>query len=248
MADPKTQSILLHSTGYIFLGDSATLGDDDIFEPLDMTFTVGFEKIDAAIKSGTYVIPTGQPMRVALSSAGMNPQLLARLTGGTVSAGCTRPKIETITKSTNTVTLTETPADSNVIRVTPVAVNVAPLKQVTSAPEVGEFSISGVTVTLNASQTQTDFECVYLYADGTNGDTLQIDPGDLPSTFSVFAIQPAEDIFPGTAGYLTIECGKVRRDSAFEFGGGKNAAKPLELEFSVVNVSAGDVKLHFIAE
>jgi hypothetical protein len=178
----------------------------------------------------------------------MNPQLLARLTGGTVSAGCDRPQIETIAKSGSTVTLTQTPADTDAIRITPVASNASPLKQVASAPEVGEYSISGVTVTLNASQSETNYECVYLYADGTDGDTLQIDPDDLPSTFAVFAIQPAEDIFPGTAGYLVIECGKVRRDSAFEFGGGKNASKPLELEFSVVNVSPGDVKLHFIAE
>lgn len=239
---PASQSVLLHSTGYIFLGD------DDIYEPLDLTFTVGFEKIDAAIKSGTYVIPTGQPMRIAMSSAGMNPELLARLTGGTVTAGSTRPKIETLTKSGDALTLSETPADTDAIRVTPVGSGTSPLVQVASSPTVGQYSISGTTVSLNASQTQTQFECVYLYADGTNGDYVQIDPDDLPSTFAVFAIQPAEDIFPGTAGYVVIECGKVRRDSAFEFGGGKNTAKTLDMEFSVVNTSPGDVKVHFIVE
>lgn len=238
----KSQNILMNATGFVFLGDSA------IYQAVRFQLQIGFEKIDVALRTGTYVIPVSQPMRVLLSMQGLNVELLSKLTGGTVTAGAKRWIEEVLTKATNQLTLTQTPVGLDAPVVQPFGTNVAPLIKVASSPGLGEFSISGTTITLNASQPETQFKVSYLYDDATNGDMLQIDPDDLPGTLSCFGIVPLKEIHADKSGFLVAELAKIQRDSALNLGNEISAANPLEGEFNVINAIPGDVKLHVFAE
>jgi len=242
---PKNQNIILHSCGFVWCGD------DDLYDVTDFMFVLGLQTIEAALKNSTYVIPVSQPIRARVQAAGMNLNLLSRLTGGSVSAGCTRVSIETIAKLSNALGCDNEILNSNAIRVMPVGANKSPLIQVAGAPAVGQYQLDAVEenqINLHADQPEDNFVVTYLYTDGSSGDVLQIDPDDLPSSFAFFGIIPAEDVFPGTSGYMLTEFAKVQRMGDIELGGGKNAFRPLEFEVNVVNASPGDVKIHLIAE
>lgn len=239
---PNNQAIITHSAGIIFADGY------DFHHPINFELVIGWEAIEAALKDGVYIIPTGQPVRGVITSQTMNAPLLAMLTGGTLAAGCTRPKEERLTKAGDALTLSQTPANTNAIRIQPVGSSVAPLIQVASGPAVGEYSISGTTVTLNASQTQTQFDCTYLYADAVNGDKLPLDPGDLPSTFELMSAVKAEDVFPGTSGWVVFEAAKVQRNGEIVFRNGKGESNPLEIPINIYRTAPNDFIIHIIAE
>ncbi len=238
----KSQNLVLHSAG------NAWAGNDTLFDVLNFELEIGLETIDAALRGGNYIIPVRQPITGRVTAAGMNLNLLSRLTGGTITTSSSTAVVdETLTKSTNTLTLSQTPVNTDAIRITPIGSDKSPLVQVASSPAVGEYSISGTTVTLNASQTETQFKCEYLYADSSNGETLQIDPDDLPSTFAYYGVVKAEDVFPGTAGHLVVELAKVQRTGSITIGGSQDTAQTFSFEVNVINTSFGDVKLSYKA-
>lgn len=238
----RNQSIVVNNTGFMFADGQPFL------QPIRFIMQFGWDKIEHTLKNGKYIVPTGQPLRVLVSHTGFNVELLSQLTGGAVTAGAARLQDETLTKSTNTLTLTQTPKDTNALVVQPIGTDVAPLLPVGSSPSLGEYSISGTTVTLNASQPETTFKCIYVYDDVTNGDQMQLDPDDFPSTVKMFGIISLEDINVRNKGYLITELAKCQRDSAFNLGAQTGSPSPLELEYNVINAIPGDVKIHVFAE
>ena len=239
---PKNKNVILYATGYAFLGD------DDLFDITEAQLTLGLDVIEAQLKNSVHTIATGQPLRAHLVAAGLNLNLLSRLTGGSVASGSKRKVDEELTKSADALTLTQTPEDTNHIRIVPVGANKSPLAQVASSPSVGEYSISGTTVSLNASQSEDDFRCIYFYTDSTGGDTLSIDPDDLPSSFELFLTVPARDIFPGSDGDLIIEAAKAERTSEITIGGSKGNHQAFELDVNIRNDNNGDFKIYLYAE
>lgn len=236
----KVNNHILHSSGYCYLGD------DDLFDVTDLQVTLGLNIIEAQLKNSVDAIPTGQPLSGRIQVAGMNIPLLSRLTGGTVSTGSRKLQKETLTKVSNALTLSQTPNDTDRIRITPVAADIPPLIQVASSPNTGEYSISGTTVTLNASQSESDFLCEYFYADASNGQTLALDPSDLPSSFKFMGAVPAKDVFSGVEGWLAIEAAKVQRTSEIVLGASKGNHTPLEFNINILNTTPGDFNIYLV--
>lgn len=236
----KNKSLLLHLVGF------AWAGNDDLFEVSSFALNNVQDKLEVALKGGTYPVPIRQNHRALVTVNTVTLDLIARLTGGSVTPGSTRPKIETLTKASNALTLTQTPKSTDAIRVLPEGSSKSPLLQVSSAPSVGEYSISGTTITLNASQAEDDFTVTYLYEDGANGETLTIAPDDLPDTFSFFGVVKAEDVFPGQKGWFVAELAKVRRDSDITPISGGTDAQSFSFEVAVLNTSSGDIKIYHV--
>lgn len=231
---------ILNATGHLWIGDNP------VYDLLDFKVTLTLNAIEAQLRNGIYVIPTEQIIKVDVVQGSINVDMLSKLTGGTLSTGSRKLVEETLTKSTNTLTLSQTPENVEHLIIIPVGNNTAPLLKVASAPAVGEFSVSGTTVTLNASQTETQFFCAYFYTDGSAGETLQINPTHLPTTtYRLFGAVPMADANTAERGYMVIECAKVQRSSGdFVLGGAKSSQDTPSLSLNVINTVPGDVKIY----
>lgn len=218
-------------------------------EVQEIGFNFGIENIQVrkGDGGGNIVEPTGQPITGRAVLAGMNPALFAELTGGSNATGTyKRVRSEELTKSTNTLTLSQTPV-TNTLHIVPKGNNKAPLVQVASAPSVGEYSVSGTTVTLNASQTESDFYCSYIYESASDGLTTSLDPTDLPSEFEVYATIRAKDLYPGTKGDVIVYAAKCTRMSELSMGGAVGDAGKPGFDFNVRIDSASDFGVYWPA-
>jgi hypothetical protein len=175
----------------------------------------------------------GAPIAGRVNIAAMNPALFAVLTGASNTVGTVkRIRKEELTKATNDLTLSETPI-TNTLEIIPFGASKSPLNQVASAPAIGEYSVSGVTVTLNASQTEAQFYCSYFYASGADGLTSKIGPTDLPSEFEMYVSMRAKDLFPGTKGDIIVYCAKCTRTSELALGASVSASAKPGFDFDV---------------
>jgi hypothetical protein len=238
----KANSLIMHSCGNAFLGANP------LFEVINFQFEIGLDVITAALRGGDYTMPTRQPLKTTVTLGAWNLNVVSALTGGALSTGQSTAVVdETLTKSTNTVTLSNTPLDVDAIRITPIGSDKSPLIQVASSPAVGEYSISGTAVTLNASQSETQFKCEYLFNDTSNGERMVLAPDDLPSTFSYFGIVLAEDHFTGDKGHFVFEFAKVQRTGPITMGGSQDTPQTPQFEANIVNASEGDVRISYKA-
>lgn len=236
----KNEKFVIHSIGNAFVDDV------DLFDILDVAVSIELQAIEAQLNSGRHIIPTEQFIGARCVVGSWNMNLIAKLTGGTITTGASVNRVnETLTKVTNALTLSQTPEDTQHLRIVPVGSSKEPLTKVSSAPSVGEYSISSTTVTLNASQTETQFVCTYFYADASYGETLTIDPDDLPSSFELLACAPAKDLFPDLDGNFIIEFAKCEiLPGTVEISTGKGEARTLEFSVNVRNDTSGDVKMY----
>ena len=127
----------------------------------------------------------------------------------------------------------------------PDGANKAPLKKVASAPADGEYSVSGVTVTLNAAQADDDFLCSYFYASAADGLTTTIGKTDLPDDFEVYVSMRAQDLYPGTKGDIIFKCAKCTRTSELNLGPSVGAAAKPGFDFNVRIDSDGDFEMYW---
>lgn len=190
---------------------------------------------------GNINVSTGAPITGRMNLAAISPTLFATLTGGSNAAGTVlRKRPVTLTKSTNTLTLADATYIVNTLVIIPSGANKAPLKKVASAPAVGEYSISGTTVTLNASQSEDDFTVDYFYTDAANGLTTTIEPSDLPDEFEVYTSMRAKDLYPGTKGDVIFYCAKCTRTSELNLGASVGESAKPGFDFDVRIDSSGD--------
>lgn len=222
------------------------LGDVPIYEVTNFSMPIAVEGFEAQLRNGVFIVPTFMRYSLNIETASYSADLLAVLTGGSLSTGSLRIKDETITRSTDTVTLSDTPEDADRLLVYPVAANTAPLVKVASSPAVGEFSISGAAITVNASEIATDFQCIYPYSDGSNGQTLQINPNALPSTlYKFFGYGGIGDAYTAQNGNLGLHLAKVQRSlGEFTIGFQAGSQQNISFQMNVLNNVAGDVKLY----
>ena len=180
----------------------------ELFEAQEILYNFGIEALEAAKGDGGGNIRevTRQVLSGRLGILGLNAETFGALTGATAAAGTLkRVRGESVTKSTNTLTLAQsTGIIANAIRGVPAGSNKQPLTQVASTPAVGEYSISGNVLTLNASQTESDFTVDYIYTDSSDGTTSTLGPNDLPDSFELYSTLRTREQFSDEKGDILI--------------------------------------------
>lgn len=235
------QNITLWGEGVIFVDGK------ELFEAQEVSLEIGAETISApkGDAGGSITEIVNQPITGRVSFLGLNASILSALTGGTVSTGTIkRIRNEKLTKSTNTLTTSQTPI-ANTLRVVPAGANKQPLKQVASAPQVGEYSVSGTTITLNASQPESDFYVSYFYEDSGNGETVNLDPAQLPNEFELYASLRGKEQFSGAKMDVIVYAAKCQRTSGLSIGTTKGNFSAPGFDFSVRIDSPDDFKITF---
>jgi hypothetical protein len=191
---------------------------------------------------GNIVVTTGQPITGRINYVGMSPTLFALLTGTANATGTVlRKRPTTIAKVTNSVTIPDATYIAYTLVIIPEGANKSPLKLVASDPAVGEYSVSTTTITLNASQTETNFVLDYLYSNDAVGLTTTFDPSDMPEEFGLYFTLRAKDLFPGTKGDIAFYAAKCNRTSPLNMGASVGEAAKMGFDFNVRIDSSGDL-------
>lgn len=195
---------------------------------------------------GKITVPTNQEITGHVGFLGLTSAAFALLTNATNSTGTIKRVRRTLkTKSTNTITLSNSPI-TNTLEVIPSGSNKAPLTEVASSPAVGQYSVSGTSITLNASQSEDDFYVAYLWTDSSNGLTSKISPDALPDEFELYLTFRAKDLYPGTKGDMVIYAAKCSRTSELSIGAGNGANATPGFDFSVRIDSADDFSVSWL--
>jgi len=194
---------------------------------------------------GKGTIPVGQSYQGRAGFLGMNASIFSKLTGSTTSTG-TKKRIrnEKLTKSTDTLTCSQTPI-ADTLRVVPAGSNKQPLKRVSGSPQVGEYSVSGTTITLNASQPESDFYVSYIYTDSSSGETSQLSPSSLPNSFELYGSLRTKELFSDVKGDVIIYAAKCERTSEFGLGGAIGNVSTPGFDFNIRVDNAGDLEFYW---
>jgi hypothetical protein len=235
----------------ILWGEGVVFVDNkEAFDVQEVTLTIGMETMEAlkGDGGGSIVEPTAQPISGRINFLGLNSSLLATLTGGSVSSGTKkRIRSEQLTVSSNAVTTSQTPI-ANTLRVVEVGSNKIPLKQVSGSPSANdEYSVSGTTITFNtgAFSNGTIISVSYFYDDNADGETLSIDPGDLPDNFELYASLRTRELFGGTKGDIIVKAAKCQRTSEMTMGASIGNISTPGFDFNVRIDAAGDFQIYF---
>ena len=232
----------------VFWGEGVAFVDGvEVFEVQELVFNFGIEVLEAlkGDGGGNIRVPTRQPISGRCGFLGMNAPLFAKLTGATNATGYRkRVRGEAQTKVTNDVTLANTPI-ANTVRIVADGANKLPLTQVSATPQVGEYTISGDTITLNASQTEDDFLIDYVYVDGANGLTATIAPNSLPDSFELIGTLRTKELFADSKDDIVVYAAKCERTSEFTMGSQNGQISTPGFDFSVRIDSSGDFEVTF---
>jgi len=218
------------------------------FETQEILFNFGVESLEAAKGDGGGKIRevTQQLLTGRMGFLGMNPDLFGALTGATNAAGTLkRVRNESVTKSTNSLTLAQTNVNDKSLRVVPTGANKQPLSKVASSPAVGEYSISGNVLTLNASQTETIFTISYIYTDSSNGIASTVAPGDVPDSFELLSTIRNREQYSDVKGDIIVHALKCVRTSEFGLGASNGQISKPGFDFEIRNDASGDFKVYW---
>jgi len=227
----------------------AFVGGKELFEIQELSISFALTTLTAqkGDAGGSIVIPTGQPITGRAGFLGMNAALLATLTGASSATGTIkRIREEQLTVSSNAVTASQTPI-ANTMRVVEQGSNNVPLKQVSSPSSADEYSVSGTTITFNTGTfaDSTVMVVSYFYTDGADGETVTIDPTDLPSSFELYGSLRTKEKFAGTKGDVILYAAKCERTSEFGLGGANGSISTPGFDFNIENDNSGDLKIYF---
>jgi len=228
----------------------AFIGGKEAFEIQELALQFGLETITGrkGDSGGNIVEITGQPITGRLGFLGFNASLMATLTGGASATGTVkRIREESLTVATNAVTTSQTPI-TNTMRVVESGSNKIPLLQVSGAPAAAdEYQISGTTITLNTGTFSdgTIMKVSYFYLDAADGETLTIDPTDLPDSFELYASIRTREKFGGTKGDAVIYAAKCKRTGEFAFGSGIGDFTSFGFDINIEIDNAGDLLVYF---
>lgn len=237
----SNQKLFIWGEGVMFVNG------EEAQELQEVGLNIGINTIQApkGDGGGNITVATGQPITGRAVLGAMNPELFAVLTGASNSTGTMkRMHKETLTKATDTLTTSQTP-ETDTLMVIPVGANKEPLKQVASSPQVGEYSVSGTTITLNSSQPETQFNVSYFYEDSSDGQTTSFGPDDLPDEFELWASMRAKDLWPGTKGDIIINAAKCVRTSEIALGSAVGASAKPGFDFEIRVDNDGDLKVYW---
>lgn len=226
----------------------AFAGGEKLHEIQNGSINFGLKNIEAqkGDGGGQIVVPTNQELSGHVDFLGLTPAAFALLTNATNSTGTIKRIRRTLkTKASDAITLSNTPI-TNTLEVIPAGSNKSPLTEVASSPAVGQYSVSGTTVTLNASQTETTFYVAYLYSDASNSLTSKISPDALPDEFELYLTFRGKDLYPGTKGDMVIYAAKCTRTSELTLGAGNGAHATPGFDFSIRIDSADDFSLSWL--
>lgn len=226
----------------------AFVNGKEAFDIQELSFNFGVEVLEAlkGDGGGNIRIPTNQPITGRCGFLGLNDGLFSTLTGSTTATGTVkRIRSESLTKSTNDVTLSQSTVIENTLRVVPDGTNKQPLVKVDSSPAVGQYTISSGVITLNASQTETVFNCSYLYTDSANGETSRFGPNSLPSSFELYGSLRTKELFGDTTGDIIIKAAKCERVSEFTVGGQNGAISTPGFDINARVDALGDVEIYW---
>ena len=206
--------------------------------------SISFRKGDAG---GNAVVNTGQPITGRLEFKGINAALLATLTGGSSATGTrTRIREEALTVATDAVTASQTPI-ANTMRVVEQGSNNVPLKQVAASPETDEYTVSGTTITFNASAFEDGIIIMvsYFYVAGAAGETVTIDPTDLPGSFELQGSVRTKEHFADTKSDIIFYAAKCVRTSEIPLGGPVGDFGGIGFDFNIELDNSGDFLVYF---
>jgi hypothetical protein len=228
----------------------AFIGGKEAFEVQELSINFGLSILTAqkGDAGGAISIPTGQPITGRANFLSMNAALLATLTGGSSATG-TKKRIrgENLTVASNAVTASETPI-TNTMRIIEQGANNVPLKQVAGAPAAAdEYSVSGTTITFNTGTFANGIiiEASYFYTDGADGETVTIEPTDLPDSFELYGSIRTKDKFAGTKGDIVIYAAKCERTSEIAINSGVGNIATPGFDFNIEVDNSGDLLIYF---
>jgi len=229
----------------------AFIDGKELFEIQNLSINFGLDVLSAkkGDGGGDIIIPVNQPITGRAEGLSLNAAVLAELTGGSSATGTrTRIRSENLSVSTDTVTCSQTPI-TNTLRVIEQAANSQPLKQVSSSPSADEYTVSGTTITFNASAFEDDvvIEVSYLYDVAGSGETFSLDVTDLPSTFELYGTLRTKELFDGDKGDVTIYAAKCQRTGAVTIGGAKDSLSLIGFDFNIEIALSSDFNITFPA-
>jgi hypothetical protein len=227
----------------------AFIGGKEAFEIQELALQFGLETITGrkGDSGGNIVEITGQPITGRVGFLGFNAALMATLTGGASATGTVkRIREESLTVATNAVTASQTPI-ANTMRVVESGSNNIPLLQVVTPAAAGEYSITGTTIAFFAGAygDGTVMKVSYFYTDGADGETLTIDPTDLPDSFELYASIRTREKFGGTKGDAIIYAAKCKRTGEFAFGSGIGDFTSFGFDINIEIDNGGDLLVYF---
>lgn len=239
----------LNLNNYMWGVGKAFAGGKPLPEMQEIGINIGMEVLSATKGDGGGKItePTSQPITGRINFLGMNSAIFALLTGGAVSTGSVKRVRNTQkTVSSNAISLSNTPI-LNTLEIVENGSSKVPLKRVASPAANDEYSISGTTVTFNTGAFADDTVILvsYFYDDTSNGETVKIDPGDLPDSFEVYASVRTREGYAGTLGDVVIYAAKCTRTSEFNMGASNSDIAQPGFDFEVRIDTADDFKVTF---
>jgi len=221
-----------------------------------VSFSVNHEFLSVKHKSGVggteQELPVGFKVHGTIEFNADNAEIQALLTGGALSTGTMKMILrgtEVATITTNTITLVKA-ANSieSSVRLYGSAGTV--FKKVASSPDVGEFSYDDETgvCTFNASETETTVYPEYAYTDAASGQTLTIDPRDVPGAMALYGFVRSEDMNTGTRGHRGVYLKQINITGSLEDGGDNSGnTKTKQINYNAVVAAPGDYQKFFPA-
>jgi len=229
----------------------AFIAGKEAFEIQELALKFGLETITGrkGDSGGNIVEITGQPITGRLGFLGFNASLMATMTGGSSATGTVkRIREESLTVATNAVTTSQSPI-ANTMRVVESGSLKIPLKQVSGAPAAAdEYQLSAATtITLNTGTFSdgTIMKVSYFYTDGADGETVTIDPTDLPDSFELYASIRTREKFGATKGDAVIYAAKCKRTGEFGFGSGIGDFTSFGFDINIEIDNSGDLLVYF---
>lgn len=237
---------------HLYFEGVAFAGGERICDAIAFTINEDLKVVESKQGDGGGAIswPVGRDVTGTVTFKGLNAEIFSLLTGGTIASGTAkrvRDGDETQTIATNQITLSQTSKvqeDTIVLR----GGNGTIFKRVASSPAVGEYTYDATTgvCTFNASETKTTIYPSYVYDDGTEGKTVTVGKGDLPSEMTFWGTLRTKNINNGNLGDVITKLSRINRTGALEIGGeSEGSTKDLSFTFSAILDDNNDWKMYF---
>lgn len=195
---------------------------------------------------GQIIIPVGSIITARLEFGSLTAEVFNAITGAAAATGTVkRKRSNTLTKSTNDLTIADATYVENTLMVVPTGANKNPLKRVASSPAVGEYTVSSTTITLNASQTEDDFDVTYFYTDAADGSTSRFSQSSLPSSFELWGSMRHKNPYDKTKNDLVFYAANCDRTSEFGLAAGNRDFAAPGFDANIIVSSSGDLDLYW---
>ena len=207
------------------------------------------EKIKYADRIGSLTLPTESNYRIQATLKELTPGWITRFSGGSLATGGEFYKRETITRSGNTLTLTNgsggTEGGLLILDVTDTT-NRTARKKVGSSPAANDsYTLSGKVLTLHASDSGTTFDITYIYTDSATTDGKIVVPSQVfPGQCRILLAHQLLNTSTGAVTYEVVDCAKCQPIGKLPLGGDSQKLVDIPIEFDVMNEVDGDIVIY----